>query len=199
VVGGRGNCQEIGVTTLVLVKHALPVLDMSRPPRKWELSAEGELQSQQLAGRLRAFVPLRLVTSTEPKASSTGRVIAAELGLQVTAVDGVQEFDRPASAWQSKADRERENAVIFDEPTRRVLGAESGGEALNRFSAAIRAELDRTREQNLVVITHGTVIALFVAAHNAVNAFELWRDLECSSFVVLDGGSFSLRELVVGD
>ncbi len=184
------------MTTLVLVKHALPVLDMSRPPREWQLSAEGELQSKQLAARLRAFVPLRLVTSTEPKASSTGRVIAAELSLRVTAVDGVQEFDRPASPWQSKAERERENAAIFDDPTRPVLGAESGRDALDRFSAAIRAELDRTAKQNLVVVTHGTVIALFVAAHNPVNAFELWRDLECASFVVLDGRSFSLREVV---
>jgi 2,3-bisphosphoglycerate-dependent phosphoglycerate mutase len=181
---------------LVLVKHALPVLDMSRPPREWPLSAEGELQSKQLAGRLREFLPLRLVTSTEPKAWSTGRVIAAELDLQVSAVDGVQEFDRPASPWQAKFDRERENAAIFDDPTRRVLGEESGLDALNRFSAAIRAEQDRTVEQNLVVVTHGTVIALFVAAHNPVNAFELWRDLECCSFVVLDRGSFSLREIV---
>jgi broad specificity phosphatase PhoE len=172
------------------------VLDMSRPPREWVLSAQGELQSKQLAGRLRAFLPLRLVTSTEPKARSTGRVIAAELDLQVSAVDGVQEFDRPASPWQAKVDRERENASIFYDPTRRVLGEESGLDALNRFSAAIRAEQDRTVEQNLVVVTHGTVIALFVAAHNPVNAFELWRDLECCSFVVLDRGSFSLREIV---
>ena len=188
----------MAVTTLVLVKHALPVLDMSRPPRDWQLSAEGELQSKQLAGRLRAFAPLRLVTSAEPKALSTGRVIAAELGVQVKAVDGVQEFDRPASPWQSKADRERDNAAIFDDPAQRVLGAESGHDALDRFSTAIGAELDRTAEQSLVVITHGTVIALFVAAHNPVNAFELWRDLECGSFVVLDGRSFSLREVVVG-
>lgn len=189
----------ITVTTLVLVKHALPVLDMSRPPRDWQLSAEGEHQSKLLARRLHAFVPLRLVTSTEPKASSTGRVIAAELSLHVTAVDGVQEFDRPASPWQSKAERERENAAIFDDPTQRVLGAESGRDALDRFSAAIRAELDRTGEQNLVVITHGTVISLFVAAHNPVNGFDLWRDLECCSFVVLDGGSLALREIVRSD
>jgi 2,3-bisphosphoglycerate-dependent phosphoglycerate mutase len=189
----------IAVTTLVLVKHALPAFDMSRPPREWQLSAEGELQAKQLAGRLRAFLPLRLVTSTEPKASSTGRVIAAELGTHVTVVDGVQEFDRPASAWQSKADRERENAAIFGDPTRRVLGAESGRDALDRFSAAIRAELDQTGEQNLVVITHGTVISLFVAAHNPVNAFDLWRGLACCSFVVVDGRSFSVREIVRSD
>ena len=187
------------MTTLVLVKHALPLFDMSRPPREWQLSAEGELQSKQLAGRLRAFLPLRLVTSTEPKASSTGRVVGAELGLHVTVADGVQEFDRPASPWQSKADRERENAAIFDNPAQRILGAESGRDALDRFSAAIHAELDRTGGQNLVVITHGTVISLFVAAHNPVNAFDLWRDLECCSFVVLDGGSLALREIVRSD
>jgi broad specificity phosphatase PhoE len=126
-------------------------------------------------------------------------VIAAELGLRATVVDGVQEFDRPAAPWQSKADRERENVAIFGDPNRRIFGAESGRDALDRFSAAIRSELDQTREQNLVVITHGTVISLFVAAHNPVNAFDLWRDLECCSFVVVDGRSFSVREIVRSD
>jgi hypothetical protein len=35
-----------------------------------------------------------------------------------------------------------------------------------------------------------------VAAHNELDAFELWRQLACPSFVVLDVPSFSLREVV---
>src|SRR5512134_3360936 len=96
-------------TTLVLVKHALPVFELSRPAREWRLGAEGELQAKRLASRLRAFAPLRLVTSPEPKAFGTGQVVAAEIGLHVASVDGLQEFDRPVLPWMSKADYQREN------------------------------------------------------------------------------------------
>jgi broad specificity phosphatase PhoE len=30
---------------------------------------------------------------------------------------------------------------------------------------------------NLVVVSHGTVISLFVAAHNGINAFAFWMGL----------------------
>ena len=183
-------------TALVLVKHALPVLEPSKPAREWQLGAEGELQSKRLASRLRAFAPLRIVTNPEPKASTTGQLIAVELGLHVSSVDGLREFDRPVLPLMSQSEHERENAAIFADLNRRVLGAESGRDALHRFSEAIGAELARTGAQSLVVITHGTVISLFVAAHNQVNAFELWKELACPSFVVLDVSSFSLRQVV---
>src|SRR5438445_7540902 len=127
-------------TALVLVKHALPVLDPTRPAREWRLGAEGELQSKRLASRLRAFAPLRLVTSPEPKASTTGEMVAAELGLHVSPVEGLREFDRPVLPLRSKAEHERENAAIFADLNRPVLGVESGRDALDRFSAAVGAE-----------------------------------------------------------
>jgi broad specificity phosphatase PhoE len=139
---------------------------------------------------------MRVVASPEPKASTTGQLAAAELGLHVSPVDGVREIDRPALPLMSKPEHERENASIFADLTRPVLGAESGRDALDRFSAAIGAELAQTVADSLVVIAHGTVIALFVAAHNQVDAFELWRELACPSFVVLDVPSLSLREVV---
>lgn len=182
--------------SLVLVKHALPVLDSAVPPSHWRLSSEGEHQSRRLASRLRAYAPLRLVASPEPKALSTGQLIAAELGLKVSAAGGLKEADRLALPLMPKAEHERIVAPIFEDLHRRVLGAESGQEALTRFSAAVGTELAQTEEPNLVAITHGTVISLFVAAHNHIDGFELWKQLACPSFVVLDVPSFSLREIV---
>ena len=95
-----------------------------------------------------------------------------------------------------KAEHERIVAPIFEDWHRCVLGAESGQDALTRFSAAVGTELAQTEEPNLVAITHGTVISLFVAAHNDIDGFELWKQLACPSYVVLDVPSFSLREIV---
>jgi len=185
-------------TTLVLVKHAQPVPDPSKPAKEWLLGAKGESQSKRLARRLEAFTPLRLIASPEPKASATARLVAAELGVPVSQVEGLHEFDRPLLPLVSKAEHERQNAPIFLYLDRPVLGKESGRVARDRFSAALAAELERTAERSLVVIAHGTVISLFVAAYNQIDAFGLWKELECSSFVVLDVPSLVLREVVAG-
>jgi broad specificity phosphatase PhoE len=95
-----------------------------------------------------------------------------------------------------KAEHERIVAPIFWDLHTRALGAESGRDALTRFSAAVDAELAQTDAPNLVAVTHGTVIWLFVAAHNDIDGFELWKQLACPSFVVLDVPSFSVREIV---
>src|SRR6478752_6176831 len=100
-------------TSLVLVKHALPVLDATMPAKEWQLSADGERQSRRLAGRLRAFAPLHLVASPEPKALATAAIVAEELGLEVSTIDALREFDRPVLPFLSKADHERANAQIF--------------------------------------------------------------------------------------
>ncbi len=184
-------------TSLVLVKHALPVLDATKPAKEWQLGVEGERQSRRLAGRLRTFAPLHLVASPEPKASRTAELVGAELGVRASSIDGLREFDRPVLPFLSKADHERANAQIFVDMNRRVLGTESGREALDRFTAAIDAAIGQTREQSLVAITHGTVISLFAAAHNSIDPFAMWKQLECASFVVLDLPSFSLRDVVI--
>jgi broad specificity phosphatase PhoE len=94
------------------------------------------------------------------------------------------------------AEHEGLNARIFTEFDQRVLGRESAREAKERFTAAMLRELQGTDEENLVVVAHGTVISLFVSAHNSVDSFELWKRLQCPSFVVLERPSLALVEVV---
>ena len=186
----------MNATTLVLVKHALPVIDASKPAKEWQLGAAGELQTEALAAHLRAFAPLRMVASPEPKAARTAALVAARLSVAVRIVAGLREFDRPRLPFLSKEEHERANADIFTNPSRRVLGNESAHDALERFAAALDAELEQTQTQTLVAIAHGTVISLFAGAHNAIDAFALWKQLVCPAYVVLNVPTFSLREVV---
>jgi probable phosphoglycerate mutase len=186
----------LACTRVVLVKHAVPILDPSRPAREWRLGEEGEAQSRRLADRLRAFTPLRLVASPEPKALETGQVVSRELDLPLTSVDGLEEFDRPVLPILSKAEYERVNAAIFADFDRRVLGVESARGALGRFSAALHGQLERTDERTLVVITHGTVISLFACAHNELDPLGLWKRLSCPSIVVMEVPTFALVEVI---
>jgi broad specificity phosphatase PhoE len=186
----------MSVTTLILVKHALPVIDASKPAKEWQLGAEGELQTEPLAVHLRAFAPLRMIASPEPKAARTAALVAAKLGVGVHTVADLREFDRPPLPFLSKEEHERANAGIFTNRNQRVLGNESARDALDRFAAALDAELERSQAPTLVAITHGTVISLFAGAHNAIDAFALWKRLVCPAYVVLDVPTFSLREVV---
>jgi broad specificity phosphatase PhoE len=179
------------------VKHAQPVLDPSRPAREWTLGRDGEEQAAGLAEMLRSYLPFDLVSSLEPKARRTSEIVADKLGLATVAVKGLGELDRPALPILSRQDHEALNARVFLERDRAVIGAESAASALDRFKRALSGLLDRTPPPNVVVITHGTVIALLVAdANPAVDAFTLWKRLQCASFVVLERASLELREVV---
>lgn len=168
---------------LVLVKHAQPILEAELPPRAWQLSVAGERQASELAERLRPYLPFHLFTSPEPKARRTCELVTAALGLSFGQDDDLRELDRRAGPILSDAGHRDLNRAIFQQRDRAVAGAESANAALARFAAAVQKLA--TGEENVVVITHGTVISLFVASCNTVDAFAVWQDLACGEFVVL--------------
>lgn len=170
---------------LVLVKHAQPVLDPSVPAREWALSQVGESQARKLADQLRRYLPFRLITSVEQKAYRTGEIISDALGLPVSPADDVQEIDRRALPIVAPRVYEEMNAPIFSDVDRPVLGRESARDALERFRVAVNREAARTVGKNLVIVSHGTVISLLCAAYGGLDAFTLWKELDCPSFVVL--------------
>ena len=170
----------------MLVKHALPVLEAAVAPKHWRLGAEGEAQSRELAAALMPFLPCHLVASPEPKARKTAEIVARELRIPLRTVLGLEEFDRPAMPILSAEEHERVYAAIFRDPQTPVLGVESAAMALSRFSSAIDQALHATpADHNLVVIAHGTVIALYVAQHTGEDAFEIWKTLRCGGFRTL--------------
>lgn len=173
--------------TVLLVKHAQPVMDASTPPREWALGSIGEEQSRDIARRLAAHLPVALVSSPEPKAVHTARIVAAELGIGFETIDGLEELDRPALPIVSRDEHERVNAPIFENRAQAMIGRESADAALHRFTAALtRAYGLTTAWQPLVVITHGTVISLFVEQQTGRNAFDVWKSLACGEFVALE-------------
>jgi broad specificity phosphatase PhoE len=183
----------IGQPRVVLVKHAMPTLEAGVPAREWRLGADGEAQARALGDRLRSFAPFALFSSPEPKAVRTAELVGAELGSSSRIWQGLEEFDRPALPLLTADEHAALNAPIFRDLARPVLGRESGADALRRFEAALVSLVDaRQTDETLVIISHGTVIALLVSAHNDVDGFQLWRELSCASFVVLTYPGFEL-------
>jgi broad specificity phosphatase PhoE len=163
---------------LLLVRHSLPELDPGIPATEWRLSDEGRRRCGPLAERLAAFRPKALVSSTEPKARETAELIAPSLGLEVELSDGLRETARRSVPWLSRDQLHAGMRALFERPHEIAFGEESASAALARFEAAVEGLVEPA-----VVVSHGAVISLYVAAKTGRNAFELWQSLELPDVV----------------
>src|SRR5207247_2074998 len=64
-----------------------------------------------------------------------------------------------------------------------------------RNSRAIGRVIGEHRQQTIAVVSHGTVIALFLARHSDRAAFGLWREMGLPSYAVLSLPELSLIEI----
>jgi broad specificity phosphatase PhoE len=172
---------------LILVKHALPIVDPPRPAREWPLSPEGEEACGRLAEALRPFAPSSVWASEEPKAAETARLLAENLGLTCTIVSGLHEHDRSDLGFMPWSDVEAGVRNLFLRPAERVFGSETGDQALGRFAGALDVVLGQDSETP-VVVAHGTVISLYVSAVCGEEGYPIWQRLGTPSFVVVARG-----------
>lgn len=179
---------------LLLVKHALPDINPEVPSKDWRLGERGRAQSVRLAEALRPYAPGVVITSNEPKAAETGRIVADVLALPSRNAPGLREHDITGEPYfDNPADFEGAVKVLFDTPDQRRFG-ERAGEALERFEKAIRAALEPHPDQTVVVVAHGRINTLFVAAHNNVDPFAFWKRWPFGTFAVLSRPEYRLLE-----
>ena len=172
------------MSELVLVKHSLPDIDPAAPAATWRLSAEGRRRARAMAEGLTGRQVAALYSSAEPKAVQTAAAIGRVLRLPTAIEADLGEQDRTDVEFLAADDFRTRVRHVFSEPEARVLGSESAAEALARYRACVHDILAR-REENVVVVSHGTVMTLLVASCNTIEPFELWDRLALPSFVVL--------------
>ena len=144
------------------------------------------------------YRPGVVVSSEEPKARETARIAAGRLGVEHAVSPGLHEHDRTGSPFLNDADFRRTAKAFFQRPGELVWGDETAEQALGRFDGAVRAVLRGYAAQTLAVVAHGTVISLFVARYNEVDAYDLWQKLGLPSFCVLSVPGFEMREAAFG-
>jgi broad specificity phosphatase PhoE len=171
---------------LILVKHSLPEILEDVPAREWHLSEEGRERARELAGKLIRYHPEIIVSSVESKARETASLLAENLGLEFFEVEDLHEHDRSGVPYHTKATFQNFVRELFDKPYQLVFGNETASEALARFRQAVEIVLDSYNDKTIVVVAHGTVIALYVAWLTGCYGYSLWNELGLPSFVVLD-------------
>ena len=132
----------------------------------------------------------------EPKAFETATIVGERLGLVPDIVEGLQEHERDQVGFLPRSEFEERIADFFAQPTSLVLGSETGDDAHARFATALNGVIERYPRRDLAVITHGTVISLFVSHANGTNPFSFWRRLQLPALVVLSLPEFRLLDVV---
>ena len=184
------------MSALVLVKHSLPTVVDSAPASTWRLSPAGAARCVALAERLRVFDARAIASSIEPKAVETATLVCQELDLPVDIVEGLHEHDRSGTKLLGDAEYAAAVASVFARPRELVFGRETGAAALARCDAAVMGRLAALPvADDVIVVSHGTVISLFVAAHAGTDGLALWKALGLPSFVVLDRATFRIDRI----
>ena len=171
---------------LILVRHSLPEIAPNVPPDQWVLSERGRRLCKTLVARLAIHNPHHIVSSRQPKALETARIIADTHGTPLEQRDDLHEVDWRANVgFLTKEKYETTIASFFQNPDEVAFGRETANEAHQRFSRALSHVFDEHSQGNLVVVAHGIVIALFVSRAARMDPYPLWKRLGTPFFVAL--------------
>jgi len=171
---------------LVLIKHSLAEIVAHIPAADWTLSETGRERSKLLAQGLKKYQPLAMYSSREFKAIETAEIVCQTLGLTSQPLDGLHEHERRGAGYLERAVFEQHIRRFFAKPHDLVFGNETAQQARQRFTQATLPLLDENTDKNVAVVSHGTVITLFVSHLLGLEPFELWSKLALPSFLVLD-------------
>jgi len=144
---------------LILVRHSAVQIDTAVPSHQWPLSADGRSRCHSLAPKLTPYNPTRFITSEEPKAIETGQILADALAVSAMSASGLQEHDRHGTPYF---------------------------ESREAFETAVQQELSSHPQETLAIVSHGTVMTLFICHHNPhLNPMQFWQSLTLPCAFVL--------------
>ena len=171
---------------LILIRHSIPEIVQNLPAREWSLSAEGRRRAKKLAERLAKHHPEVIFSSMEPKAQQTAKILGENLNLKLQIAEGLHEHERKEVPFHSKEVFRSLVRGLFEKPDALVFGEETGAQALERFRKSVDSIMNAYSDKKLAIVSHGTVISLFVSWMTGVDGYALWEGLGLPSFVVLD-------------
>jgi broad specificity phosphatase PhoE len=140
----------------IFVRHAEVQLRPDAPASTWELTDEGRAAAEELALRL-PRVPL-VLSSPEAKAVGTAGPIARANGVELVVDERLREVERAGNLPSYEEHVAAVARYLDGEP---VDGWEPREQAEARFREAVAGVDDA------VVVTHGTVLALFLGLDHA--------------------------------
>jgi broad specificity phosphatase PhoE len=181
---------------IILVRHAITQPQPGISPHAWTLTDEGREKAQALAERLCRFHASRILSSDEPKAVETAQVLASHLSnISITLHEALRETHRTTVPFHRDVESfKRAIRSAMQHPHRKLYGDESFQAAQGRFTQAIDQLVDAD-DQAAIVVSHGTILALYLASLTGLDAFTIWELLDMPSYAVISLPDMEVREI----
>ena len=183
------------MTALVLIRHSTPVADPRVSATAWGLGLDGERAARELSDQLAAFRPAAIHTSPERKARETAAIIATRLGTSILQDEAFEEHRRSNIAFLPQPEFEDGICRMLRSPSELVFGEESADAVFVRF----RDALDRARRalanSDLIVVSHGTAISIYIGRVVGIDAWAFWHRLTTPMAVILSDGGMRVLAL----
>ncbi|KAN0094219.1 phosphoglycerate mutase-like protein [Hyaloscypha variabilis] len=181
------DSQPIPQPRLVLVQHGKPEVQEDIQHSLWPLSESGRDATASLAEKLRAFNFNKISSSPELKASGTAEILANKLKLEVEIDKDLAEHARHSMTFLPQAEFQDKIAQLFSNPSKLVLGEETADEAFERFDRALNKALVEADGRDVLVVTHGTVLSIYVSRRLGIDPLSFWRSLATPMAIVISG------------
>lgn len=132
-----------------------------------ELTQLGKQQALQLAVDCQHLNITRVLTSPLGRAEHTARICAAQLQVEVEKVAGFEE--RNFGHWQGKLTSEVDSHPQYTEMISALTDCkpelgESANQALSRFKQTLMNQLEKSPNDNLLVIAHGEILRCLISS-----------------------------------
>lgn len=178
----------ISSTPLVLVRHAMPVVDRDSAPQDWPLSDRGRSDAQALARLLDLPGDIHVVSSDVVKAKQTAEAFSNEIAIDRR----LREVGRPwvEDDYESVARRWLEGE--------RVDGWESRSDVVGRMTEPVEEATSRFGS-GVCLVSHGLAISTLVADVDGVDPVEVWSRLQFPDYCVMELGPVSPASFERGD
>jgi broad specificity phosphatase PhoE len=182
---------------LILIRHSQTrqVADVSS--HQWILTDEGQARCKRLAEPLRPYALDRIITSEEPKAFRTGELVADILNIPCEKAPNLHEQRRSTAPYSPSVEVfQAQIQAAMNEPDKVLFGEETFNHARQRFSNQIDALLAQYPDQSLAIVTHGTVMSLYLAQISGEAVFPLWQSLDMPAYAVVSSAQKQITKIV---
>ncbi len=184
------------MSALVLVRHSVPKMLPDVLDSQWPLSVLGRTLCAEAAEAVQPYEPAIIATSPMRRAVETASIIGKRLEVASRTVPGLEEHHRHNAGSLTGGQFQASIAAFFAEPDSLVFGEETGNQAYERFASTVQTIKQEYPYRNIAVVSHGTVISLFVARVAGIDAQSVWKSLTQPSVIVLDTDQQQLVRLV---
>jgi len=174
---------------IFFLRHAETEKDPNIPATDWVLSGAGKNQAEEIS-KTEEFSDVDvIISSAEEKSYLTAKPLAENLGKETIRMSEFDEMKR-GDVFLPKEEFEKLKREKLEDPDCKKDGGESGREALKRFESGVEKIDHAYNGKNILVVSHGTILALYFAklSDNADNIYERWQKTKFCTWGMTENG-----------